>query len=76
MDLLERLTRKTARTVTVNGRAALVTNGDPVLVEAFAHLGWSDPHVAAEAEPVLEAAVLGEPEDVATEKRQRARGHR
>jgi hypothetical protein len=76
MDLLEKLVRRMAKPTTRDGRPALVTDGDADLVEGFAHLGWSDPHVEGDEPPEREAAVLGPPAETASEKRPRARGSR
>lgn len=44
MDLIEKFVRRLAHTGTRNGEDVLCTNGDPLLVEGFARIGWSDPY--------------------------------
>jgi hypothetical protein len=51
-SLLEAFARRTAKRTTRNGRVVLVTDGDPLLVEAFTQLGWADPYEA----PIVEEA--------------------
>jgi len=43
MTVLEQLVRRQAKRITRDGVPVLCTDGDPVLLAAFAHLGWSDP---------------------------------
>ncbi len=50
--LLERFTRRLAKTTTRDGAVILVTDNDPLLVEAFKELGWSDPYADAPEEEV------------------------
>jgi hypothetical protein len=45
MRLLEALVRKLAKATTTDGHPSLHTDGDVVLVEAFATLGWTDPYI-------------------------------
>lgn len=54
MDLIESFARRQARRIVRNGRSVLTAGGDPLLEQAFEHLGWDDPH---EDVPVIEAAV-------------------
>lgn len=44
MELIESFARRHARRIVRNGRSVLTTNGDPLLEQAFAYLGWADPH--------------------------------
>jgi hypothetical protein len=44
MTLIEQLVRRIARRTTKDGAVVLITNGEPVLLAAFADLGWSDPY--------------------------------
>lgn len=60
MTLLEKFARRHARQISVDGALGLSTAGDPLLMEAFAELGWSDPHVDHAVAP--EAAILEAPE--------------
>jgi hypothetical protein len=41
--LLEKLTRRMAKIVVVNGLPCFVTDGDADLIAAFAALGWQEP---------------------------------
>lgn len=56
-SLLELFARRGAKRTTRNGRVVLVTDGDPLLVEAFKQLRWADPYEAPE-----EAATVTAPE--------------
>lgn len=44
MDVVEQLVRSFARRTTQNGVVVLIANGHPALINAFRHLGWSDPY--------------------------------
>ncbi len=48
MTLVEQFARQHARQIVCNGEPALVTDGSPLLVEAFKELGWSDPYPLTE----------------------------
>lgn len=67
--LVEQLARRLARRTTQNGKTVLVTNNDPLLVDAFAELGWSDPYVDESTE---EAATVRDAERAVVPK---AKGH-
>jgi hypothetical protein len=45
MDIVEQLVRSFARRISKDGSVALISNGHPALVAAFAHLGWPDPYI-------------------------------
>lgn len=60
-SLLELFARRGAKRTTRNGRVVLVTDGDPLLVEAFKQLHWSDPHEEPTARSE-EAATVTAPE--------------
>jgi len=51
MDVVEALVRTFARRTVQNGAVALITNGNPALIAAFKHLGWSDPYPDPELLP-------------------------
>jgi hypothetical protein len=53
MDLIEQFVRRCAKRTTRNGKAVLVADSDPLLVEAFKKLGWDDPY---EDDPEPDAA--------------------
>lgn len=61
-ELLARFVRRYARRTTVNGVVMMVTDDDPLLVEAFRQLGWSDPQPEAVHVATDEHAVMREPE--------------
>jgi hypothetical protein len=44
ISITEKFVRLHARRITQDGHVVLSTNGDPLLVEAFAELGWADPY--------------------------------
>lgn len=44
MTFMEKFARRYARRTTRSGVPVLITNGDPLLLEAFKELGWDDPH--------------------------------
>jgi hypothetical protein len=46
--LLELFARRNAKRATRNGQTVLVTDNDPLLLEAFKELGWSDPYSDSE----------------------------
>lgn len=58
-EIIEGFARRHSRHTSTDGRIGLSTNGDPLLVAAFAVLGWSDPHLN---DAVPEAAVVEAPE--------------
>lgn len=58
MTALEHVVRAFARRMSHDGRVALITDGHPALVAAFAELGWSDPY----PDPLLLPPVLKTPE--------------
>ncbi len=58
ITVTEKFVRMHARRITKNGYSALSTNGDPLLVEAFAELGWTDPYI--------------DPDDIEAEAKQQA----
>lgn len=67
MDVVEHLVRTFARRTTQNGSVVLVSNGIPALVQAFQHLGWSDPYPDPELLPkkpvrAFEKATVSSPE--------------
>lgn len=45
ISIIEKFVRQHARRITQGGYSALSTNGDPLLVEAFDALGWTDPYI-------------------------------
>jgi len=57
ITVTEKFVRMHARRITQNGYTALSTNGDPLLVEAFDELGWTDPYI--------------DPDDIEAEAKQR-----
>lgn len=61
MDLLEQLVRRQATRIVRNGEPVLITDGDPLLLEAFKALGWTDPYPLTAPAPE-EAAVVEAPE--------------
>lgn len=80
MDLIAAFARRHARRIVQNGRAVLTTNGDPLLVAAFAHLGWTDPHDDAAPAPTpthqLETTVEPEAPERAVLPRPKKAHHR
>jgi hypothetical protein len=66
MTVLEQFVRRTAKRITRNGAAVLITDGDPLLTAAFAELGWPDPY--EELNPGSAPAAVAR-EEVAVEQR-------
>ena len=70
MTALEQFVRRYARRITVRGSSAFVTDGDPLLVEAFKQLGWTEPYadpIAGERVAAVESserAVIDRPSRV------------
>ena len=54
-DLIEAFARRVAKRTTRDGKPHLTTDGDPVLVDAFAALGWDDPYPDPGPEEVVAA---------------------
>jgi len=78
MDIVEHLVRSFARRISKDGAVAIISNGHPALVAAFAHLGWSDPYldptllppppppvIESVAIPVIEPALTDTPTESA-----------
>jgi len=78
MTFIEKYARRYARRIPKDGVEVLTTNSDPLLVEAFLELGWSDPHSDAVTTVVkrgLEKATLEAPER-AVEATPKGHGHK
>lgn len=77
LDLLEQFVRRYARRTTQNGVVVIITNGEPLLLDAFKVLGWSDPYVdpllLPPAPPTPEKATVRSPERAVLPK---PKGHR
>jgi hypothetical protein len=52
MDLIEAFARRCAKQITRDGKTVLITDHDPLLVDAFKKLGWKDPHEDEQEEEV------------------------
>jgi hypothetical protein len=48
-ELLEQLMYRVAKVSTFDGKRTLATDRDPVLLEVFTRLGWSDPYIITPA---------------------------
>ncbi len=68
MTTIERFVRRCAKRTTRNGAEVLITDGDPLLVAAFASLGWDDPHQDMHQDIREEAATVEAPERAALPK--------